>query len=105
MQANRVDRERAFHNELYQAGHPRAACDRFYSVAQRSNRFYTETIKSLAQNGRVLEYGCGVYSTAYELAQGGARVFSIDISDVAVELARNRAAAPINYHQGDLRLR
>ena len=41
---------------------------------------------------RVLEYGCGPGDRAVALAHGGARVHGIDISPVAVDLARARAA-------------
>ena len=42
-------------------------------------------------NRTVLEYGCGPGSAAFQLAREGARVTGIDLSEVAIEQARERA--------------
>jgi ubiquinone/menaquinone biosynthesis C-methylase UbiE len=91
----RAERERAYHNALYEdAGDARASCGRFYAIARRSQGFYWETVLFLARDGRVLEYGCGDgrWACVYELAKRGALATGIDISDVAIELANKRCA-------------
>jgi SAM-dependent methyltransferase len=65
--------------------------DRFYSIAQRSWGFYEDLIKTDCGGKRVLEYGCGQGSLAFDLAKLGADVSGIDISDVAIDIARDRA--------------
>src|SRR5512146_524384 len=41
---------------------------------------------------RVLDYACGLGKWSVHLAQSGAHVSGFDVSDVAIELARERAA-------------
>lgn len=92
----RAERERQFHNELYERESQarEAAVARFYCVAKKSHEFYWRAIESRAPGARVLEYGCGDgrVAGAYQLAKRGASVIGIDISDVAVRLANQRAA-------------
>lgn len=66
---------------------------RYYSVAQKRERYYAEYLRSRAPGRRVLEYGCGTGSYAFELAANGADVVGIDISEVAIRMAAERARA------------
>src|SRR6476659_2116669 len=83
-------REREFHNRTF-ADHTRDSVAKFYAVDGSSNAFYERYLESHGADRRVLEYGCGPGSYAFFLAQRGAQVTGIDISDVAIEQAADRA--------------
>ncbi|HLG17200.1 MAG TPA: class I SAM-dependent methyltransferase [Blastocatellia bacterium] len=85
-----TDREKDFHNKAY-ADDSRRVVGKYYSISRRSDEFYQQTLDSCAGGKKVLEYGCGTGSYAFFLAQNGATVTGIDISDVAVNLARQQA--------------
>lgn len=89
----RLDRERRFHNERFAEGGGERRSSRFYSVAGDALREYSERVMAVEPGRRVLEYGCGSGSMAFDLARAGARVVGIDISDVAVAAARARAGS------------
>lgn len=89
---DRLAREREFHDVRFE-GEARSA-DRFYAINQASERFFEEQIEGVTPGSRVLDYGCGngIY-VALHAAQHGCEVIAIDISPVAIEQARARAAA------------
>jgi len=89
----RLEREREFHDRAY-AEDLRAPARRFYAVTGALARWYRGTLSAHAQGARVLEYGCGPGSRAFDLVRGGAsRVVGIDISPVAIEQATERGRA------------
>lgn len=91
MSTDRLARERAFHDHTF-ANDTRSGVGRFYAVARSSDRFYQAELLRRCRGAAVLEYGCGKGSSAYALAAGGARsVLGIDISPVAIDLAREYA--------------
>lgn len=94
--ASRVERERHFHDHRY-ADETRRRTAKYYDSADASQAAYRGAIDAaLAAAGptvRVLEYGCGTGSAAFELAGRGAEVIGIDISAVAVEQANASARA------------
>jgi ubiquinone/menaquinone biosynthesis C-methylase UbiE len=71
---------------------------KYYSVAQERERFYKEFLLAKGPGRRVLEYGCGTGSYAFTLAAHGAEVVGIDISEVAIRLAAERARAESLEH-------
>jgi ubiquinone/menaquinone biosynthesis C-methylase UbiE len=83
----RADREAEFHDRAFAEG-TRSATDRFYAVARRAYDRYGSLVREGADGLRVLEYGCGPGSESVALARAGARVHGIDISPVAIEMAR-----------------
>lgn len=89
--ASRQQRERDFHNQSFAEGQ-RARTSRFYAVHRASQAAYNREIHERSEGNDVLEYGCGRGSAAFDLAAAGARVTGIDISDVAIDLAKERAA-------------
>lgn len=93
MSSSRLERERDFHNATF-ADHSRSAASKFYKVERAPMDRYAELL-TLPDPGskRVLEYGCGPGSHAFFLAKRGIDVTGIDISDVAIEQARQRAEA------------
>jgi SAM-dependent methyltransferase len=85
----RLDREREFHDRAFSES-TRATVRRFYSVTDSLRAWYDATLAHEAQDGTVLEYGCGPGSASYHLARQGAHVTGIDISPVAIEMAREQ---------------
>ncbi len=62
-----------------------------YDLAQRSRVFYREALLDRCEGRSVLEYGCGLGSHAFSLADAGARrVVGIDISDESICRACDR---------------
>ncbi|MGP6156913.1 MAG: class I SAM-dependent methyltransferase [Vulcanimicrobiaceae bacterium] len=101
----RKEREREFHDRRFAAGGHRPASD-FYSVAGASREAYLRSINEFAKPGlRILEYGCGRGSMAFDLAAAGASVSGIDISPVAIEIAQGEAGSrdcpPIDFQVMD----
>jgi SAM-dependent methyltransferase len=88
---DRAAREQAFHDARFGAEEERAS-DRFYSITERSRAAYDAKLATIRPGMRVLEFGCGPYASAYALAARGVRVSAIDISPVAIELAKADAA-------------
>lgn len=87
---SRIEREREFHNKEF-ADSERAKINSVYFVTRDSTRYYEELLEQHANGSYVLEYGCGPNSYAFWLAQRGARVMGIDISDTAIEQMRERS--------------
>jgi len=105
---SRAARERDFHDELT-ASHARAHLDRYYFGALTGLDRYEQTVASLARQmgsgARVLEYGCGSGSAAFDLADGGADVVGIDISPAAIDqaaaVARDRGLTSASFRVMD----
>ncbi|MGH2684128.1 MAG: class I SAM-dependent methyltransferase [Actinomycetota bacterium] len=87
----RYRREQEFHDRRY-ADDPRARVARFYDAAKAGERCYGSQITQAGPGSRVLEYGCGTGSAAFELTERGADVVGIDISPVAVDRAAAEAS-------------
>jgi SAM-dependent methyltransferase len=89
----RKEREQAFHDRRF-AGSGARPASAFYAVAGASRRAFLRLLHESAGPGRrVLEYGCGRGSMAFDLTAAGASVSGIDISPVAIEIARSEAQA------------
>jgi SAM-dependent methyltransferase len=82
----RLARERDFHNEAF-FDERRQAVGRWYTVAGASLVYYRTILERLCPRGRVLEYGCGLGSFSHYMAQRGAIVSGIDLSDGAIRAA------------------
>jgi SAM-dependent methyltransferase len=86
---HRLEREREFHDRVF-ADETRAPVRRFYTVTESLRDWYAHELAIRADGAHVLEYGCGPGSQAYHLARHGARVTGIDISPVAIDMAREQ---------------
>lgn len=86
----RKERERDFHNVAFSQG-TRSGVERVYDLTTCSRTAYQHCLINCCQGKRVLEYGCGPGSRAFVLGHHGAEVVGIDIADVAVEQAMDRA--------------
>lgn len=82
--------ESKFFNEAYSESSRRNVW-KYYALIDCSRHYYRSTLLEGCRGKHALEYGCGVGSYAYDLARGGATVIGIDISDVAIEKATERA--------------
>ncbi|HWE23877.1 MAG TPA: class I SAM-dependent methyltransferase [Myxococcales bacterium] len=91
----RLENERQFHNTAFTTDQ-RSAALKYYRVVGRSRDRYIKLIEQLGQGRRVLEYGCATGSYVFHLANRGARVTGIDISDGALEEARRSAPQLLN---------
>jgi SAM-dependent methyltransferase len=91
--ASRQAREKEFHDQTYASGaYNSRPTLKFYAVARSAFDYHGQRVREVAREGtRVLEYGCGEGSAAFTCAQQGARVTGIDISEVAIESAAERA--------------
>jgi SAM-dependent methyltransferase len=88
----RLERERLFHNQRYADDTMRQNCvGRFYEASEAFFAKYRERILRGADGARVLEYGVGTSSDAFVLAEHGALVTGIDISETAVTVAERES--------------
>ena len=92
MSEARLEREAKFHNKAF-SEKTRAPAGKFYSVTNSSKQLYHRLLLRDCAGKRVLEYGCGTGSCAYDLARGNAAVTGIDIADGAIATAREKATA------------
>ena len=86
----RYESEREFHNATYSAG-SRGVSEKYYSISGYSWDDYYDILWSRCKGKQVLEYGCGTGSAAFLLAEHGAIVTGIDISEMAIRIAQNTA--------------
>ena len=89
---SRQESEREFHDKLFGEGTQSRdeKVGKFYSVIEGSMDFYRDHINRNCKDNRVLDYGCGEGLWSFYMAERGAKVTAIDISEVAIEQARNR---------------
>jgi len=92
MSEARLQREAQFHNKAF-SEKTRATVGKFYAVARASKQLYHELLLQNCAAKRVLEYGCGAGSRAYDLGRAKAAVTGIDIADGAIAMAKEKAAA------------
>lgn len=92
MSTDRLESERTFHDRVFDEN-TREPAGRFYAIEGPSQRFYEGVLREGAGQRDVLEYGCGPGSSAFLLAEASDRVTGIDLSPVAIDQARERAAA------------
>lgn len=85
--------EQDFFDKTYESGSRVKSVGQIYSITRQRVREYEELIYSRVAGARVLEYGCGTGSHSLEIARRGGEVVGIDISEVGIEMAREKAAA------------
>jgi SAM-dependent methyltransferase len=87
---DRYAREQSFHDDRFTV-ETRLGTAKYYGVDAGRAR-YQAHLASVRPGQRVLEYGCGSGSAAFDLAAQGADVVGIDISPVGVRVATDTAA-------------
>ena len=101
---DRTAREAQFHDEAFSDQRRSHLWSSYYLVVRSSDRFYERYLTERCQGRETLEYGCGMHSRAFLLAdRGAASVTGIDISPVAVEEESTRARRE-GYEQVDFRV-
>ena len=85
--AQRYEDERLFHNTTF-SENTITSTTKYYSITACSLDHYYNTLLTKCRAKQVLEYGCGTGSAAFKLAANQAFITGIDISDLAIEKAR-----------------
>lgn len=88
---DRIEREKDFHNHRF-AENTRKPLDKYYSISTNTRKLFLDLMNADLKGKNVLEYGCGTGSFSFDLAEKGALVFGIDISDIAIEEAKKTAS-------------
>lgn len=81
-------------NMLRQAADPEAAAGnkKFYSVTRGSRNFINNwAVRRIGPGRKFLDYCCGEGDVCLQLAQAGADITGIDISDVSIDIANKKA--------------
>ena len=102
----RAERERSYWNKMRSEGEAaRTHISKYYSIAEPRLNAYRSSLEACARRGaRMLELGCSNGTTSIELSLLGAEVVGLDISDVAIQRAREsarRAGARAHFEAGD----
>lgn len=88
--AQRIGRERDFHNQRFEDDSAREdRVRKFYDAIGYGFELYRQRVREESPNRVVLEYGCGTESLAFEVAPTARQVTGIDISDVAIRQAQS----------------
>lgn len=82
--------ENTYFNAAYKDS-SRSSVWKYYALIECSRKFYRKYLFTHCDGQRVLEYGCGIGSHAFDLARHGAQVIGVDISDVAITKATDQA--------------
>ncbi|MGH2967384.1 MAG: class I SAM-dependent methyltransferase [Gemmatimonadales bacterium] len=82
-------------NEYYAPGHDRGSASYFEQIERRRYRWHYHLVELFASlrgsRGRLLEVGCGMGLDSVQLARCGFSVTALDLTEVAVGLARQFA--------------
>ena len=88
----RIARERDYHNQRFTDDSEREQrVGRFYCAIDYGFELYKRRVSAESRGRRLLEYGCGTGSLAFDLAEVSRHVIGIDISDVAILQAQQTA--------------
>lgn len=88
---DRLARERDFHNERFGATEERRQ-DSYYFAVQPATDAYWALVRKAAAGKDVLEYGCSHGMGSIGLAKTVRHITGIDISDVAIQQAKDKAS-------------
>ena len=91
--ADRLHRERRFHDERFHDDSARAAAGRFYLLARGAATAFEAALAPAGPDSSALEYGAGTGGQGFALASRGVRVTGIDISSVGVGKANEAVRA------------
>jgi len=87
-----LEREREFHDHAFSSD-LRECTQKFYALTQVEYDEYEARLRALVPGADVLEYGCGPYGCIYEAAKTANSARAIDISPVAIQISKDKAAA------------
>lgn len=86
-----VKSEQEFFDESYASGIRERSVGHIYSITHQRVKDYEALVYEGVKGRRVLEYGCGTGGHSIQIAQRGGIVTAIDISDVGVAMAADKA--------------
>ncbi|MFO7873938.1 MAG: class I SAM-dependent methyltransferase [Bacteroidales bacterium] len=89
--SDRITREREYHNKAFSEG-LRKPAEKFYSIHKSSLDQLYALLAKYGKGKDVLEYGCGTGGHIVFLTQHAQTVTAIDISDYAIQTAREKVA-------------
>jgi SAM-dependent methyltransferase len=103
---DRKQREARFQDQVYTEQTREKLWSSYYAIVESSRRFYESYLSAHSRDADVLEYGSGLATKAFLLADhGAASVTAIDISPVAVEAGNKQARAEgypqVSFHVMD----
>ena len=110
MEEDLKQRERKFQNELYSQSSweegSRRSTLKYYSAVKNNRQHFRDLVAEHGRNKRILEIGCGDGGYMFDYPKIAAQVTGIDISEVAVESARKKAAeqgfSNMDFHAMDV---
>ena len=86
-----IEREREYHNARF-SEEVRTAQSKYYFAIRDCDEEYERLLMEYAAGAVVLDYGCALGDWALKVAPVAKEVHGIDISDVAIESAKQQAA-------------
>ncbi len=89
---DRISSEQRFHDERYSSEEERTSAFAYSITTSSATAYHDAVDRATGPTTRVLELGCGDHSQVWEHTTRDADVLAIDISQVAVDAARERAA-------------
>ncbi len=84
---DRKKREKNFHNQRYSKDQ-RKVLSPIYTFAETSKKYFENIVSNVTPDENILEIGCGKNSIGKKIAEKGTNVTQIDISEKAIELAK-----------------
>ena len=100
----RKEREREFHNRTF-ADDSREKLNPIYRLTEHAMATFRRRLMAEAAGATVLEYGCGPGTHSFQLAGVAKRAVGNDLSEVAIDQARQRAreagVANVEFHVMD----
>jgi len=100
----RKAREKAFHDDEYLDDTRWQSVDKYYAIIERRVRFWDDFLSARSPGRRVLECGCGVGNYTLRLAELGAHITGIDLSETAIKKAQATASSAglkVDYRRMD----
>jgi len=88
----RKEREKALQDARFKVNDGSRGVEHFYGITGESHGYFQNRVAQLSRGKRLLEFGCGNGANALRLCGQAMHVAGIDISDVAVEIGKSRAA-------------
>jgi ubiquinone/menaquinone biosynthesis C-methylase UbiE len=67
------------------------ANNKWYSVARKSREFFEDYLRARSKGSKALDFACGDGTCAFTMAEAGATVVGVDISEISIENAKREA--------------
>lgn len=90
MENTRAAREKEFHNKRF-SKEVREPTVKYYKITNTIHEDFKSEIFNKIQGAKILELGCSKGYFSIEMAKKGAKVTGIDISEIAIQIAKESA--------------